>query len=149
MASNTNIDSYNSFCKSLEEGSILYNMDKGNGWGEYLLVVNKSTLHVNNIRTYCLILLGLKKEEGVYKPRNLKISFTPDYAESVPFLKYVGYCKFELWAVIKETDVNVGLVASYGSTDLHKYTQKLSIRKPQKRKYDKYGNLIIKKLNND
>ena len=50
--------------------------------------------------------------------------------------------------MLKDIDINVGLVSVYSNTDLHKYAQKLKVRKPQKKKYDRDGKPIIKKLNN-
>jgi hypothetical protein len=144
----TDFELYNSFCHNVNEGSILYNIDSTNSWGEYLLVVNKQTIHIDNIKTYTLLLLGLKKEEGQYKPRNIRISITPDYAKKVLFLKQVGYCKYDLLLSLSDVNVNVGLVTVYGSTDLHKYSQKLHIRKPQRKMYGNDGSPIIKKLNN-
>lgn len=145
---NISLGAYNDFCKDLREGSVLYNIDPTNLWGDYLLVANKSVIHVGNVKTYSILLLGLKKEDGVYKSRNMRISLTPDLAPRIPFLKYVGFCKFELLPVLKGTDINVGLVAAYGSVDLHQLTKRLHIRKPQKHKYDKDGKPIIRKCNN-
>ena len=145
---NTNLETYNEFCRNLIEGNILYNIDSTNLWGEYLLVVNKSIIHVCNMLTYSILLFGLKKEEGQYKPRDLCISFTPDYASRIPFLKIIGSCKFKLIPAIEDVKVNVGLVAIYGSVDLHKYTKKLNIRKPQIKKYGKDGKPVIKKCSN-
>ena len=147
-AQTINYRKYNDFCRNLVEGSVLYNIDSTNLWGEYLLVVNKTTINIGNIQTYTLLLIGLKKENGKYIPRNLKISFTPEYAHRVSFLKYVGMCKFDLLPILKESNINSGLVAVYGSADLHKFAKKLNIRKPQKKKYDKEGKPIIKQLNN-
>lgn len=147
--SDMGIGSYNSFCKGLKEGTILYNVDSTNCWGDYLLVVNKTSIQIGSVKTYTVLLLGLKKEDSVFKSRHLRISMTPDYASHVPFLKYVGYSKFELLPVLKDVDVNMGLVAAYGTTDLRKYAQRLSIRKPQSRRYDKDGKPVIKKPSND
>lgn len=150
MDNNTNLDlgAYNDFCRNITEGSILYNVDSTNMWGDYLLVVNKQLIRVGNAKTYSLLLLGLKKENGQYKHRNLRISLTPDYANRIPFLKYVGNCKFELLPILNEVNVHIGLVSVYSTVDLHKYTQQLSVRKPQKKKYGKDGKPIIKKCNN-
>ena len=71
-----------------------------------------------------------------------------DYAKKVLFLKQVGYCKYDLLLSLSDVNVNVGLVTVYGSTDLHKYSQKLHIRKPQRKMYGNDGSPIIKKLNN-
>ncbi len=147
-AADKNLIAYNSFCKGLYEGSILYNINPTNLWGDYLLVINKACVHIGSTKTYTLQLLGLKKEDGKYIPRNTNITVTPDDAKDVFFLKYVGHCKFELLPVLKNVDVNVGLVSIYGSTDLHKYTRKLNIRKPQKHRYDKDGRPVIKELKN-
>lgn len=148
VIANTDLGVYNNFCKNVTEGSILYNMDITNLWGDYLLVVQKTIIRIGKMKTYSLLLLGLKKEDGQYKPRNLRISMTPDYVGRIPFLKWVGNCKFELLPMLKDIDINVGLVSVYSNTDLHKYAQKLKVRKPQKRKYDRDGKPIIKKLNN-
>ena len=145
---NTGMGAYNDFCRNLTEGSILYNLDSTNSWGDYLLVANKQVIHAGNDQTYTLLLLGLKKENGQYKPRNLRISMTPDYAKHIPYLKYVGTCKFELLPVISEVNVSVGLVSIYSNTDLRKFTQKLNIRKPQKKRYGNDGKPTIKKCNN-
>lgn len=147
MLSGIDIGTYNDFCHSITEGSILYNIDATNLWGDYLLVVNKAVIHVNEIKTYSLLLLGLRKDGNQYVPRNLRISVTPDYAGRIPFLKQVGVCKYKLLPVLKDVDINTGLVAVYSSTDLHKYTKKLNIRKPKKKKYDKEGKPTIKKFN--
>lgn len=145
----TGFDAYNSFCKGLREGSILYNVDCTNGWGDYLLVVNKSKIQIGNVTTYSLFLIGLSKVGNRYVPSKRKISLTPEYASHIPFLKYVGYCKFDLIPSIMEIDVNIGLVATYGNTDLHKFAKRLHIRKPQKHKYDRDGRPVIKKTNNN
>ena len=144
---NIGLDEYNGFCKGLSVGSILYNIDTTNMWGDYLLVASISHFKVGEIKTYTVILLGLKKEEGKYIPRNTSISLTPDYANSIPFLKPVGYCKFSMFPIIEEVNVNIGLAAVYGNTDLHKFATKLSIRKPRKHKYGKDGKPVIKKNN--
>ena len=144
----TEIAAYNSFCRNITEGSILYNIDSTNLWGDYLLVASKQVIRLGSIKTYTLLLLGLQKKEEGYVSRNLRITLTPDYASRIPFLKYVGFCKFELYPVLSETNINLGLVSVYSQTDLHKYTRHLNIRKPQKKKYDREGKPIIKKLNN-
>lgn len=147
-SANTSLGAYNDFCKDLREGSVLYNIDPTNMWGDYLLVVNKSIIRVGNAKTYSVLLLGLKKEDGVYKTRNMRISLTPDYAPYVSYLKHVGFCKFELLPVLKDTDIKAGLVAAYSNVDLHQFTKRLSIRKPQRHKYDRDGKPIIRKCNN-
>lgn len=139
---------YNAFCRNLMEGNILYNMDKTNLWAEYLLVANITSARVGNAKTYTVMLLGLKKQEGRYLPINQRISLTPDYARHIPFLKVVGYCKFRLLPEMTDMEVNVGLAAIYGSTDLHKFATKLSIKKPRYSKYDSEGKLVIKNTNN-
>lgn len=141
------LDEYNSFCKVLEAGMILYNLDSTNLWGDYLLVASVSIVRIGNAMSYVVLLIGLKKEEGKYVSRNFHIQLTYDYANITPFLKPVGYCSFFLQPVISDININVGLVTVYANTDLHKYTTKLSISKPRRRKYGKDGNLIIKKNN--
>lgn len=146
--SNTDMDAYNSFCKEVKEGSIIYNIDNTNDWGEYLLVVNKVVFHIAGIKTYSLLLLGLQKSEGKYKPRDLRINITPECVKNIPFLKYVGYANYELLPSIHNAVVHSGLVATYSEGDLHKYAEKFNIRKPQSSKYGKDGYPITKKLNN-
>ena len=148
MNSNVDIDAYNKFCSNLQEGYILYNIDSTNLWGDYLLVVNITSLKFSNVSTYSVLLIGLKKEKGKLKTRNLRIKLTPEYAKNIPFLKYIGCCKFNLIPELSDVDINVGLVAVYGQTDLHKFATNLSIGKPRKRKYGKDGKLIIKKTDN-
>ena len=147
--SKVELDSYNNFCQKLKEGSVIYNVDHTNGWGEYLLVIDKSSICVGKTRTYSLILLGIQKERGRYLPRNLKISLTPESASHIPYLKYVGYCRYELLLVLRDVNINVGLVAAYGNTDLHKFTKSMRMRKPQTRKYNKDGKPVIKKNSNN
>ena len=145
---NIGLDEYNSFCKELRAGNVLYNIDTTNLWGEYLLVAHVTPVRVGNAKTYTVLLLGLKKAEGKYVSNDLCISLTPDYAGRIPFLKHVGYCKFSLMPVLDNVDINVGLAAVYGNTDLHKFASKLSIRKPKVRKYDREGKPVIKKPRN-
>lgn len=144
----TGIDEYNSFCKDLKAGSILYNIDSSNSWGQYLLVASIIPVTIYRYSSYTMLLIGLKRQDGKYIPNNMCISFTPEYAKHVPFLKLVGYCKFNLITVLEETNVNLGLVTVYANTDLHKFASKLSVRKPRNRKYDKDGKLVIKKPGN-
>lgn len=147
LKSSVNLDSYNDFCKNLREGSILYNINKTNSWGEYLLVANIATVVFDTIKTYSMLLLGLKKRGNEFIARNIRIKITPDCSENIPFLKYVGRCNYTLIPEIKDANVNVGLAAVYGETDLHKYAKKLSIRKPSIHKYGKDGKPIILKNN--
>jgi hypothetical protein len=145
----TDISTYNKFCRSLREGCILYNIDKTNSWGEYFLVANIASIRFAGQRTYSMMLLGLSKKEQGFVPRNLRIKLTPDYARNIPFLKNVGQCNFTLVPEIRDVDVNLGLVAVYGDVNLHKYAQKLSVHKPKSRKYGKDGHLVIKKAENE
>jgi hypothetical protein len=144
----TGINEYNAFCKELRAGSILYNINSVNLWGDYLLVANVAHVRVGNAATYTVLLLGMKKVEGNYVPRNLCISLTPDNMEQIPFLKHVGYGKFTLVPMFDEINVNVGLATVYSQTDLHKFVSKLSIRKPRVHKYGKDGKPVIKKNGN-
>lgn len=142
---NRKLGEYNSFCKDLRAGHILYNIDKTNLWGEYLLVANVVAVNIGTTKTYTVLLIGLKKEEGKYVPRNMSVSLTPEYVGHIPFLRHVGYCKFQLFPIIEEVNVNTGLAAVYGNTDLHKFASRLSIRKPKASKYGKDGKPVIKK----
>lgn len=146
--SDIKIGTYNSFCKGLMEGNILYNIDSTNQWGEYLLVANITPVEVGSIKTYTVLLIGLKKEEGRYIPKDTKVSLNPSYAGRIPFLKPIGYCKFSLVPAIEEVNVHTGLAAIYGNTDLHKYAANLSIRKPRAHKYDMDGKPIVRKPGN-
>lgn len=143
------LGSYNGFCKSLVEGNILYNLDSTNLWGEYLLVANISTVNTEKEKTYAVLLLGLKKEKDSLLPTGTCIKLTPDYSNNIPFLKPVGYCKFQLVPNITTLNLNVGMAAIYGSIDLWKYRRKLDIHKPRKSKYDKDGKLVIKNAGNN
>ena len=144
----TGIREYNLFCKELRAGHILYNINAMNLWGDYLLVANISHVRIGNADTYTVLLLGLKKEDGKYVPRNLSITLTPEHMEQVPFLKHVGYSKFTLVPVFDEIKVDVGLATVYSQVDLHKFVTKLSIRKPRNHKYGKDGKLVVKKPGN-
>lgn len=146
---NIKLEAYNEFCRNLREGNILYNLDRTNSWGEYFLVANIATVKLMEYKTYTMLLIGLKKKDKEFVPRNIRIKITPDYASNIPFLKYVGHCNYMLVPEIKDISVNIGLVAVYGKADLRKYAQKLSIRKPKTRKYGKDGKLIIKKAENE
>lgn len=143
-----NLVDYNKFCESLKEGDILYNINSTNLWGDYLLVSNITPLTIVGIKTYTVLLLGLKKEEDNYIPLDLRIKLTSDDAPSIPFLRTVGYCKFKLVPDLSTIYINKGLVSIYGSVDLWKYREKLNIKKPRRRKYDKAGNPVIKKAGN-
>ena len=146
---NTDLNVYNNFCKNLAEGYILYNVDSTNGWGEYFVVVNIATVRLQGLKTYTALLIGLKKEDGKFYPRNTRIKITPDYAKNVPFLKYVGRCRFKLIPELTDVEVNAGLVAVYGTVDLRKFNEWTPLRKPKKRKYGKDGKPIIRKVEND
>ena len=142
------IQEFNDFCSSLTEGTVLYNIDKTNGWGEYLMVINVSKITLDSIDTYSVLLLGLHKEGDTFKAKNLKITLTPDYSDNIPYLRCVGNCEFILNPCISQISINKALTIVYGDTDLSKFSKKLSIRKPRKRKYDKEGKLVLKKINN-
>ena len=144
----TGINEYNAFCRELRAGHILYNINNMNLWGDYLLVANVAHIRVGNADTYTALLLGMKKVEGQYIPRNFCVSLTPDNMEQTPFLKHVGYGKFTLVPVFDEINVNVGLATVYSQTDLHKFVTKLSIRKPRVHKYGDDGKPVIKKNGN-
>lgn len=148
MSNNVDLDTYNKFCSNLREGFILYNVDSTNLWGDYLLVADVIVVMVGACKTFTVLLIGLKKEEGLFKVRNLRIKLTPEHAKNIPFLKYVGYCNFNLIPEMTNVNINTGLVAVYGQADLHKFTKGLSIRKPRKQKYGNDGKLIIKPTSN-
>ena len=78
MTSSICIEEYNTFCNSIKVGSILYNINSTNYWGEYLLVADKVAIKIDNLKTYTILLLGLSKEGSNYKPRELSITLTPD-----------------------------------------------------------------------
>lgn len=143
------LEEYNRFCKDMHEGNILYNVDKTNSWGEYLLIVNIATVIYNGVKTYSMLLLGLKKKGKEFLSRNIKIKITPDFARNIPFLKYVGHCTFNLVPQLKEVNVNLGLATIYGEIDLKKYVQKLTTRKPKQRKYSADGSPIVKRTDNE
>lgn len=139
---------YNVFCENLSEGHILYNIDNTNQWGEYLLVVNVSSVSIHGHTSYNVLLLGLRKENNSFVPRNVRINLTPDYVGNIPFLRYIGHCNFKLVPDITDLEVNKGLVSVFSSVDLRKYTEKLSLRKPKIRKYGEDGKHIVRKAEN-
>ena len=56
---------YNDFCKDLKAGSILYNINAMNNWGDYLLAINVDHIRFNNFNTYTVLLLvGAKERRG-------------------------------------------------------------------------------------
>lgn len=146
--SNQDLQNYNEFFENLTEGTLLYNIDSTNQWGDYFLVANIATVKLQEQKTFTALLIGLKKEGNTLVPRNIRIKLTPDYAKNIPFLKKVGYCKFRLFPELEEINLNLGLATVYGNTDLWKFREKLSVRKPKTRKYGKDGKLIIKKAGN-
>lgn len=147
-AGSSELSEYNSFCRELKAGNVLYNLNSTNMWGEYLLVVNVAAVKVGESRTYTVMLLELRRQDGKFVPGNTCVSMTPDYADNIPFLRYVGHCKFSLVPLLEDVNINIGLATVYGNTDLHKFTTKLSIRKPRSSKYDKEGNPVIRKPRN-
>lgn len=143
------IETYNQFCESVSEGNILYNIDSTNKWGDYLLVANKATVIIGELKTYTMMFLGLEKKKDKFSLRNLRIKFTPDYVKHIPFLKPVGNCRFRLLPELFDVNVNMGLATVYGRADLWKFRKNMSFRKPKVRKYGIDGKLIIKKVEND
>lgn len=133
------LEQYNAFCKNIAEGYILYNLDSTNNWGEYLLVGEKFHVKVGDCKTYAVLLFGIRRKENRFVFNNIRIKLTPDCAANVPFLKYIGRCKCSTFPDTSNFKVNLGLAVAYGNTDLHKYAEKLSIRKPKKRKYANDG----------
>jgi hypothetical protein len=146
---NNSMAIYNDFCKNLKEGYILYNVDSTNSWGDYFLVVNVAKVCINKIMTYTALLLGLRKDKDKFVPRDSRIKLTPDCATNVPFLKYIGKCSYRLIPEIKDVEVNIGLAAVYGSTDIHKFASSLHLHKPRNRKYGNDGKPVVKKAGND
>lgn len=130
---------YNEFCNNLKDGYILYNLDSTNDWGEYLLAGEKFSLKVEGQKTYAVLLYGIKRKDNKFVFNKTRVKLTPDCAGNVPFLKYIGRCKCTTFPDMSEFNVNVGLMTAYGSTDLHKFAEKLSIRKPKKRRYGNDG----------
>ena len=138
MSSNS-LEKYNDFCKNLMEGYILYNLDSTNSWGEYLLVGEKFNIKVGNEKTFAFLLFGIKRKESKFVFSNTKVKLTPDCAGNVPFLKYIGRCKCNTFPDMSEINVNMGLAVAYSNTDLHRYAEKNSVRKPKTRKYANDG----------
>lgn len=140
----TGIEDYNRFCGNLHEGYVLYNIDSTNSWGDYLLVANIAKVVLGEHKTYTVMLLGLRKEGSRFLPRNTRIKLTPEYARNIPFLKYVGKCSYSLVPDLSNVEVNIGLAAVYGETDLRKYARKLSVRKPKRKGYWNDGRRIVR-----
>lgn len=140
---------FNDFCRGLHEGDILYNIDTTNLWGEYLLVAAKTAIDIGPYQSWFVLLMGLDKKDEKLVPANRRINLTLDKVSNTAFLKIVGRCNFSLSVLIKEYLLDKGLVKVYESTDLWKYSKKLSVRKPKHRKYGKDGKPIIKPSHNE
>lgn len=136
---NGGLKDYNGFCSNLREGYILYNLDSENGWGEYLLVGEKFTVCIGEQKTFAALLFGLKKKEKRFVFNGIRVKLTPECAGNVPFLKYVGKCRCLTFPDMDDFNVNMGLAVAYSTTDLHKYSKMLSIRKPKKSRYGSDG----------
>lgn len=144
----TDIGSYNSFCKNIVEGDILYNLNYTNLWAEYLLVVSIITVTLNNTKTYTVLLLGMKKNGDTFEFLNQNIRLSPDNADNIHYLKPVGYCKYTLSTVISSCTINKGMETIYKNTDLWQFKEKIAVRKPRKKKYGNDGKPIIRSNNN-
>lgn len=136
---NDSLEKYNAFCKNLLEGYILYNIDSTNSWGEYLLVAEKFNIKIGEEKTYAFLLFGMRRKENKFVFSDIRVKLTPDCAQNIPFLKYIGRCKCNTFPNMSELKVNMGLAVAYSNTDLHKYAEKLSIRKPKTKRYDNDG----------
>lgn len=139
MTDNDSLKQYNDFCRNLVEGYILYNIDSTNSWGEYLLVGEKFPINISTEKTYAVLLFGLKRKDNKFVFNNTKVKLTPDCAGNIPFLKYIGKCTCTTLPDMENVNVNIGLAVAYGNIDLHKYAERLSIRKPKKKKYANDG----------
>lgn len=139
------LEEYNKFCKGLKEGDVLYNINKTNRWGEYLLVANITRIAIDNFHTYTILFLVLKRERKDFVFCNLKIRFNPEHAGNISYFKYIGHINFRLVPVFDDINVNMGLVTVYSNTDLRRYSKGLKIRKPVNRKYSKGGDFVIDK----
>jgi hypothetical protein len=137
-------NAYNKFCSELKEGDILYNINKPNGWGEYLLVANKTCLLINDILTWTILFVGLSPE---YEDNNTRINLTPENADNISFLKKIGHCKFSMVCSIGYRSINENLLKTYKNTSLWRYAGKILFRKPKRRKYGKDGNLMVRSGN--
>lgn len=135
----SSLEQYNEFCKNLKEGYILYNLDSTNSWGEYLLVGEKFSIRIGSEKTHAMLLFGIRRKENKFVFNNIRIKLTPECAGNVPFLKYIGRCKCSTFPNTSEFNVNMGLAVAYSNVDLHKYAEKLSIRKPKKKRYANDG----------
>ena len=138
---------YNGFCSILSEGDLLVNMNKSNGWGEYLIVALKATFIVANQDSYFCLLMGAKVDKNNVSTTGYHIYFTPDKASMVPFLRKVGHCDFELTPVIKGSTVNKGLIAMYSSVNAWNYSKVSGYRKPKTGKYDTDGKPVVRQNN--
>ena len=139
---------FTAFCRERHEGEILYNLDSTNLWGEYLLIVSKIKFKVNGTTTYCLILHSVTLKDHTLIPLNRRIDFSSEMANSVPFLKPVGFCKFELNPHFTKVDINLPLIVTYKNQDIWDYTKRSKTPKPKKRTYGIDGLKIIKPTDN-
>lgn len=144
MADKVSFKEYNEFCKELQEGDILYNLDYTNKWGKYLLVMCKAYIRTDKVSTYCILLTGLERDADEMKPTNKRIHFTPSMAQYVPFLKHVGHCDFFFTVNTDVKNFSERLAEKYDTSDIWEYSKKIHIRKPKKRKYDADSTLIVK-----
>ena len=138
----TKIPSFIEFLKKISEGDILYNINPTSHWGEYLLVAAKSIFREKGYSTGFILLTGLKKDEDNFVPTTTRIYFSSSKSSYIPYLKKIGWCKFQLMPVIKEEKVNEKLTMIYKSIELKKI--KDFSRKPKNRKYDEDGSLFVK-----
>lgn len=141
-------EKYNEFCRSVNEGDILYNIDSTNCWGDYLLVAAKAPIKVRNAKSWFILLLGLDLKDDKLITTSVRINLTPDEMQSTYYLKYVGYCKYSLTPTIYNSTIVEALKNTYKNIDLWKYSKKLHLRKPKKRKYGRDGKPIINNNNN-
>lgn len=134
---------YNTFCQDINEGDIIYNLNKALVPGEYLLVISK--IAVNN--TWALLMLGMSLKDNEFVSANIRFLLTADMASYVSYLKKVGHADFDVEFCLNNTSVNNNLTVAYKSIDIWKYSSRICSRKPRRKKYGKEGYPIVKKDN--
>ena len=142
------IEDYNNFCKECKEGDILYNIDKDNDWGEYLMVASKSIIEIGEQRTWMVVLLAMQYTDNTFSATGTHINLSPDKAAWIHYLKKVATCKFVLNPQLSSIKVNRGLLIILKDQKAWKYARQQKISRPKKRTYDVDGMKIVKKTGN-
>lgn len=141
------LSQYNTFCKSLKEGDILYNRNNNQEWGKLFLVAAKMVMVLNGEENYLLLLLGLDINGNKIIPNGKRIDITPQRAFFTVYLRKVGKCEYNLVPKLYDYKVNKGLMVVYSDADLQKFI-KVVPHKPKEAKYGDDGRPLLKTTTN-